>query len=68
MAKLIAERLAPQTPARWADIPETIHARLAREGVTSVADWLALGKRRFRVWGVTRSMVRELDALARGAA
>lgn len=42
-----------------------IAERLAAEGVHSLKDWRALGRRRLAIWGVTRRIVAELDALAR---
>jgi hypothetical protein len=47
----------------WADLPPAIATRLAAEGVTSLADWRALGRRRLQIFGVTRAMVAQLDEL-----
>jgi hypothetical protein len=54
--------------------PRSIHAlaphileRLAAEGVCTLADWRALGRRRFQLWGVTRAMAAQIDEIARGA-
>ena len=41
-------------------------ATLAREGVTDLAGWKKLGRRRFRIFGIVPSVVRQLDRLARG--
>jgi hypothetical protein len=46
-------------------LPAPIVERLAAEGVDSLEAWRALGPKRFQIFGVTRSMVRQLDALAR---
>ena len=48
-------------------LPASILERLAAEGVRDLADWRALGRRRFELWGITSRMVRELDAAARKA-
>jgi hypothetical protein len=48
-------------------VPATLVARLSQHGVHSIKDWRALGRKRRLIWGVTRRMVAELDALARGA-
>jgi hypothetical protein len=45
--------------------PAPIRARLAAEGVTSLAAWRALGGRRRRIFGIVARRVRELDAAAR---
>lgn len=47
-------------------LPPHILERLAAEGVHSLADWRALGRRRFQLWGVTRRVVEQVDKLARG--
>lgn len=41
-------------------------ATLAREGVTDLAAWKKLGRRRLRIFGIVPSVVRQLDQLARG--
>ncbi len=46
-------------------LPDSIVERLRAEGINSLADWVALGRRRLAIFGVTRRMVTELDALAR---
>lgn len=47
------------------DLPPTILARLAAEGVATFADWRALGPRRHQLFGIVPSVVRQIDALAR---
>jgi hypothetical protein len=49
-------------------VPARVLERLAAEGIASLADWRALGPRRHRIFGITVSMVRQLDELARGEA
>jgi hypothetical protein len=41
--------------------------RLAAHGVRSLEDWRRLGRGRFRLWGVTRAMVHEIDVTAKAA-
>lgn len=48
-------------------LPAHVVETLAREGVHDLADWTALGRRRLRIWGVTRRTVTLLDAAAREA-
>jgi hypothetical protein len=40
-------------------------ACLEAEGVRTLGDWLGLGRRRFRLFGVTRKNVEALNAAAR---
>lgn len=49
----------------WSDVPPLLRDRLSRNGINSVTDWRALGRKRHLVFGVTSKMVRQLDALAR---
>jgi hypothetical protein len=46
-------------------LPEPIRTRLAAEGVTTLQQWYALGRRRYQIFGVTHAMVAKLDDLAR---
>jgi len=46
-------------------LPAHIVARLAAEGVHSLADWRRLGRRRHQFFGITRRVVEQLDALVR---
>jgi hypothetical protein len=63
---IIGRGRADHTP-----LPESLPAgvieRLHVEGVHTLADWRALGRRRFELWGVTRATANLLDILARGA-
>ena len=52
-APLIAQLVAPY-----------IAQRLRSEGVVTLKDWRALGRRRHRLFGIVPHVVRELDALA----
>jgi hypothetical protein len=61
-AILPPRRRAVQAPGDT--LPDHILDRLDAEGIRSLDDWRALGRRRFRIWGITRSMARKLDALA----
>jgi hypothetical protein len=47
------------------EIPVHILARLAAEGVSTLAEWRALGRRRYEIWGITRKTVAQIDQLAR---
>lgn len=51
-----------------AELPGTVLARLAAEGVTTLNEWPALGRRRFAIFGITRPMCAQIDTLAREAA
>ena len=50
-----------------ADLPLRLLERLRSEGVATLEEWLALGRRRFQIFGVTRATVSQLDALAKAA-
>jgi hypothetical protein len=39
--------------------------RLRAEGVATLEDWVALGRRRRQIFGVTKAAVAQLDALAK---
>jgi hypothetical protein len=58
---------ASLSAARWPDLPLGIRRRLALERVRNVSDWLALGRRRHQLFGITPRVVAQLDELARGA-
>jgi len=49
-------------------IPARVIACLEREGVRSLQDWARLGRKRHGLFGITRAMVRQIDAAAREAA
>ena len=54
------------TPRTWGELPAALRERLAREGIRSAADWRHLTPdERGRLWGVTVSMAKALDAIAR---
>ena len=42
-------------------LPTVIRERLKGMGVGTQADWLALGERRYKLWGVTRATVAAID-------
>ena len=41
--------------------------RLRAEGIATLEAWVALGRRRRQIFGVTRAAVEQLDALAKAA-
>jgi hypothetical protein len=41
-------------------------SRLAAEAVFTASDWRRLGRKRRTIFGITRAMVTQLDALAQG--
>jgi hypothetical protein len=50
-----------------ADLPSPLIERLRSEGVATLEAWVALGRRRRQIFGVTRAAVGQLDALAKAA-
>jgi hypothetical protein len=50
-----------------ADLPHALIERLRSEGVATLEEWVALGRRRRQIFGITRSVVDQLDALAKSA-
>jgi len=48
-------------------IPEHIRQRLLAEDIHTIGDWLALGLRRFEIFGVTRKAAFDIDELVREA-
>ena len=50
-----------------ASIPPTIASRLAAYGIVNLEQWRALGRKRLELFGVTRTMCAQLDALAKVA-
>lgn len=48
-----------------AELPPAILERLAAEGVHSLSDWRALGRRRHQLFGIVPSVIRWLDELSR---
>jgi hypothetical protein len=49
------------------DLPLSLLERLRAEGVATFEGWVALGRRRRQIFGVTRAAVAQLDALAKAA-
>ena len=50
-----------------AELPQTLLERLRAEGIATLEAWVALGRRRRLIFGVTRAAVTQLDALAKAA-
>lgn len=63
-AQLAVSSLPPNDEAIGA-LPESLRERLASEGVFTLQDWAALGRRRHQLFGITSATVKKLDALAR---
>jgi hypothetical protein len=63
----LQQHSVPGNTTSWADISPTIRARLERYGIVTFADWRALGRKRSQIFGVTRSMAAQIDALTRRA-
>jgi hypothetical protein len=49
------------------DLPLPLIERLRAEGVATLEAWVALGRRRRQIFGVTRAAVAQLDSLAKAA-
>ncbi len=49
------------------ELPLPLVERLRAEGVATLEAWLALGRRRLRIFGVTRAAAAQIDALAKRA-
>jgi hypothetical protein len=47
------------------ELPDTLLERLRAEGVETLEAWVALGRRRREIFGVTRAAVTQLDQLAK---
>ena len=60
-------KLAHMSHALPADLPLPLVERLRAEGVATLEAWVALGRRRRQIFGVTRAAVMQLDALAKAA-
>jgi hypothetical protein len=60
-------KLAGMSHALPADLPIPLIERLRAEGVATLEEWVALGRRRRQIFGVTRAVVAQLDALAKAA-
>jgi len=50
-----------------AELPLPLIERLRAEGVATLEAWVALGRRRRQIFGVTRSAVAQLDGFAKAA-
>lgn len=59
---------AADGPLSTLGLAPAIIDRLSAEGVKTASAWRALGRKRLRIFGITAAMVRQIDALARGAA
>ena len=60
-------KLARMSHALPNDLPQTLVDRLRAEGVATLEAWVALGRRRRQIFGVTRAAVELLDSLAKAA-
>jgi len=49
------------------DLPQTLLERLHAEGVATLEAWVALGRKRRQIFGITRAAVELLDGLAKAA-
>lgn len=49
------------------ELPNTLLERLRAEGIETLEAWVALGRRRREIFGVTRAAVTQLDQLAKSA-
>jgi len=47
------------------ELPLPLIERLRAEGIESLESWVALGRRRREIFGVTRAAVAQLDSLAK---
>jgi hypothetical protein len=47
------------------ELPHPLLERLRAEGVETLEAWIALGRRRRQIFGVTRAAVTQLDTLAK---
>lgn len=50
-----------------AELPHPLIERLHAEGIATLEAWVALGRRRRQIFGVTRAAVAQLDGLAKAA-
>jgi hypothetical protein len=49
------------------ELPLPLIERLRAEGIATLEAWVALGRRRRQIFGVTRAAVEQLDTLAKAA-
>lgn len=61
----LAVSASPPNDEAIGALPESLRERLAAEGVYTLKDWTALGRRRHQLFGITSATVKQLDALAR---
>ncbi len=47
------------------ELPDSLLERLRAEGIETLEAWVALGRRRREIFGVTRAAVTQLDQLAK---
>jgi hypothetical protein len=50
------------------ELPAAVLQRLAAEGITTVAQWRALGRRRREIFGLTARMVARVEAAMKAPA
>jgi len=50
-----------------AELPPALVERLRKQGIATLEEWVALGRRRRQIFGVTRAAIAQLDALAKAA-
>jgi hypothetical protein len=62
---LECERLCVMATALPEDLPLRLIELLRAQGVATLEGWVALGRRRRQIFGVTRATVAQLDALAK---
>ena len=58
-------KLRVMATALPAELPLRLIELLRAQGVATLEGWVALGRRRRQIFGVTRSAVAQLDALAK---
>lgn len=63
----LAVKAMPTNDEAIGALPEPLRERLAGEGVFTLQDWKALGRRRHQLFGITSATVKQLDALARSS-
>ncbi|MBS0364754.1 MAG: hypothetical protein JSR67_02895 [Proteobacteria bacterium] len=47
------------------ELPQPLLALLRSEGIETLEAWVALGRRRHQIFGVTRAAAKQLDILAK---
>ena len=58
-------KLHVMTTALPAELPPRLIELLRAEGVATLEEWVALGRRRRQIFGVTKAAVAQLDVLAK---